>query len=322
MPSTKGAPKVVKQAVAHGGHGIRSADGSAELTAHIEHVHLILKDVVPRVSPQSSCWSGCRRGRVAVCCVLGVLSQAWTSAGARATDRAATGTTELPAEQATGRETSPGASRDLAASKQAYAEGLRAYNLGKWEQAAASFARAYELSGDAALLFNVGQAQRFAGNVKAAIIAYKAFLREQPTAPNRPMVEAKIRELESEPPPIRAPIAAEPTAVKNEPGAPSELPMTAPLPASETAGDPQNASGPTLRLSPPIAESSPAPLVTSTPVQDIHPAPAVHTRWWVWSSVAAVVVAVAVTAVVLSMGGSKRDLSCGPGVDKCTTGGF
>lgn len=86
---------------------------------------------------------------------------------------------------------------DRVAAKQAYEEALRAFNLGHWQEAVAGFERSYTLSGDAALLFNVAQAQRQAGNVKEAIIAYKAFLREKPDTPHREMIEAKLKELES-----------------------------------------------------------------------------------------------------------------------------
>lgn len=86
---------------------------------------------------------------------------------------------------------------DLVAAKQAYEEALRAFNLGQWDEAVAGFQKSYKLSGDAALLFNVAQAQRQAGHVKEAIIAYKAFLREKPETPHREMIETKLKELES-----------------------------------------------------------------------------------------------------------------------------
>jgi hypothetical protein len=49
---------------------------------------------------------------------------------------------------------------DRVAAKQAYEEALRAFNLGHWQDAVAGFEKSYTLSGDAALLFNVAQAQR------------------------------------------------------------------------------------------------------------------------------------------------------------------
>ena len=86
---------------------------------------------------------------------------------------------------------------DMTAAKEAYEDALRAFNLGMWEEAVAGFQKSYRLSGDPALLFNVGQAQRQAGHVKEAIVAYKAFLREKPETPHRKMIETKIKDLES-----------------------------------------------------------------------------------------------------------------------------
>ena len=86
---------------------------------------------------------------------------------------------------------------DRVAAKQAYEDALRAFNLGHWEDAVVGFEKSYTLSGDPALLFNVAQAQRQAGNVKEAIIAYKAFLREKPDTPHREMIEAKLKDLEA-----------------------------------------------------------------------------------------------------------------------------
>ena len=68
--------------------------------------------------------------------------------------------------------------------------------------------KSYRLSGDAALLFNVAQAQRQAGHPKEAIIAYKAYLRENPETSHRGLVEAKIRDLEAGPA-LAAPLPAE-----------------------------------------------------------------------------------------------------------------
>lgn len=109
-------------------------------------------------------------------------------------------------------EAQPGA--DLVAAKQAYQEALRSFNLGQWDEAVAGFQKSYKLSGDAALLFNVAQAQRQAGHIKEAIVAYKAFLRERPETPNRKTIEAKIKDLES--------AAEAKTAAEKLPAAPAQ----------------------------------------------------------------------------------------------------
>jgi hypothetical protein len=155
------------------------------------------------------------------------------------------------------------------AAKQTYEEALRAFNLGHWQDAVAGFEKAYTLSGDAALLFNVAQAQRQAGNVREAIIAYKAFLREKPNTPHREMIEAKLKELEagvetktaapkpagSKPQPDRL------TGVMEDPfdekGAPPAAPPLAPQVAATTT--------PALALSPVATVRSAAPVSMRTP---------------------------------------------------------
>src|SRR5947209_5865949 len=73
--------------------------------------------------------------------------------------------------------------------------GRREYNLGHWSQAVTSFEEAYRLSGDAALLFNLAQAHRQAGQGDEALHFYKAYVREQPDGPNRAVAEKQISEL-------------------------------------------------------------------------------------------------------------------------------
>lgn len=73
--------------------------------------------------------------------------------------------------------------------------GRREYNLGHWSQAVTNFEEAYRLSGDAALLFNLAQAHRQAGQGDQALHFYKAYVREQPEGPNRAVAEKQISEL-------------------------------------------------------------------------------------------------------------------------------
>jgi tetratricopeptide (TPR) repeat protein len=73
------------------------------------------------------------------------------------------------------------------------------YNLGNFSRAITGFENAYRASGGTAqvILYNIGQAKRQAGDVRGAVEAYKAYLREKPDASNRAAVETRIRELES-----------------------------------------------------------------------------------------------------------------------------
>jgi hypothetical protein len=232
---------------------------------------------------------------------------------------------------------------DRITAKQAYEEALRAFNLGHWQDAVAGFEKSYTLSGDAALLFNVAQAQRQAGNAKEAVIAYKAYLREKPDTPHREMIEAKVKELEAGAETKTA--AAKPADSKPERDNLAGI-WEAPFDAqkSPTAEPHSEASvaavtvtaGPTLRQTVPEATSAPpasvvvpAPPIAQEP-SGLHANPlnlsqpatqnastGSSSRWWLWTGIGAVVAAGIVTAVILSTRGPERDISCPSGVNGC-----
>jgi hypothetical protein len=85
---------------------------------------------------------------------------------------------------------------DVQAAREHFIKGKRLYDLGRFADAAKEYEAAYEEKDDPALLFNIGQAHRLAGHAKASLLAYKAFLRNVPSAPNQVEVEARIRELQ------------------------------------------------------------------------------------------------------------------------------
>jgi tetratricopeptide (TPR) repeat protein len=133
------------------------------------------------------------------------------------------------------------------AAKAAFQEGKRAYNLGRWEEALAGFEKAYKLSGDTVLLFNVAQAHRMAGHLEEALVSYRAFLREQPRSPNRGLaeswiaaIEAKLRARKLDP---AAPGAHQPPAL-GEPGPAASATPAPPIgaPARGRDGRPERAS--------------------------------------------------------------------------------
>jgi len=86
---------------------------------------------------------------------------------------------------------------DVEAARDHYAKGKRLYDLGKFSEAAKEYEAAYQAKDDTALLFNIGQAYRLAGNYPQALLAYKAYLRNAPDAPNRAEVEARVGEMQS-----------------------------------------------------------------------------------------------------------------------------
>jgi tetratricopeptide (TPR) repeat protein len=80
--------------------------------------------------------------------------------------------------------------------KEHYEKATRLYELAKYGEAIAEYEQSYMLIGDAALLFNIGQAYRLWDRPEEAIRSYKNYLRQRSDAPNRADVEKKIADLE------------------------------------------------------------------------------------------------------------------------------
>ena len=68
------------------------------------------------------------------------------------------------------------------------------YNVGRFQQALELYTKAYERMPKPALLFNIGQCHRLLGHYDQALFFYSGYLREQPDAPNRGLVEQHIAE--------------------------------------------------------------------------------------------------------------------------------
>ena len=113
------------------------------------------------------------------------------------------------------------------AARQAAEGGRRSYNLGQWPEAIAQFEKAYRLSGDPALLFNLAQAHRRAGHASEAMGFYKAFLREQPMSENREVAEKQLKELSAQtgvqqpPPAVEPAVTAHTAHTAHTPAAPA-----------------------------------------------------------------------------------------------------
>src|SRR5581483_10787209 len=105
-----------------------------------------------------------------------------------------------------------------------------------------------EAKHDPALLFNIGQAYRFAGDLPKAIGAFKSYLRRMPKAPNRPEVEARIAEMQK--------LLDEQKQGQSKPPAGTLAPDGRPLP------EPQ-------KTEPQKAEPQPAPQPTPPPGQNV-----------------------------------------------------
>jgi hypothetical protein len=73
--------------------------------------------------------------------------------------------------------------------------GRRAYRLGDYDTALQQWTMAYQLLGNAEILYNIGQAWLMKGDRERARFFFDSYLHAKPDAPNRAEVEAKIAEL-------------------------------------------------------------------------------------------------------------------------------
>jgi tetratricopeptide (TPR) repeat protein len=114
----------------------------------------------------------------------------------------------------------PARADDAKAAQAAVKAGMRANDLGKYDEAMAKLEEAYRLQGDPHLLFNMGQVYWKQGKDEDARRMYESYLRNLPDAGNRGLVEERLAELERRkkerteketPAPPLPPAAAEPT---------------------------------------------------------------------------------------------------------------
>ncbi len=92
--------------------------------------------------------------------------------------------------------TAPARADDTSAAREHYQKGTSYYDLGRWTDAIKEFEAAYEIKNDPALLYNLAQSYRQAGNSEQALHFYRTYLRRVPKAPNRAEIEGRITQLE------------------------------------------------------------------------------------------------------------------------------
>ena len=78
---------------------------------------------------------------------------------------------------------------------QSYQKATRAFDVQKYDEAITAYKKAYELGGDAPMLYNIAQALRLSNRPDEALVYYRRYLDRAPTAPNRQEVRARIAEL-------------------------------------------------------------------------------------------------------------------------------
>lgn len=84
------------------------------------------------------------------------------------------------------------------AARRHYDRGKKLFDLQKFQAALEEFQKAYDAESIPDFLFNIGQCQRNLGDLQAAVFSYKKFLKADPEAPNRELVEQLIADLEHE----------------------------------------------------------------------------------------------------------------------------
>lgn len=148
------------------------------------------------------------------------------------------------------------------------------FKAGAFDEALAAYQAGYDVLPLPGFLINVAQCQRRLGDLKTARATYQKFVLVAPDSPLLPQVRSMIAEIDG-------------LLAKPEPDEPAEADEAAKPASTLTAAAPTE---------------TPAPLLARA--SDPAPEPAPRRRWWLWGAIGAVVVGGAVTAVVLSTGGS------------------
>ena len=208
----------------------------------------------------------------------------------------------------------------------------QAYGRGQKQEAIEGFKRAYEMGGEANLLFRLGQVSQEIGQNAVAARFYRAYVARDPKGQYRAEAEKLARSLEQGPEkgPAKAPQAQAPAPAK-APLSPAKAPpaQLQPPPFARTSPAPV-AAAPAAKLAPPAPVSSPAPAdrpagvelrVEASPPADPSPEPPLP-RWLPWAGLGASA-ALAVGAVVTGLAASSRydelRRTCGQTEQGCPT---
>jgi tetratricopeptide (TPR) repeat protein len=167
----------------------------------------------------------------------------------------------------------PAYADETSEAREHYQKGTSFYDLGRYPEAIREFEAAYQIKNDPALLYNLAQSHRLAGNSEQALHFYRTYLRRVPKAPNRTEIEGRITQLEQV-------VAQNKTAQSTPPNVttpPAEQPPPATTPTT-TSPPPVMAppTQPPVMTAPPMDTTQPAPVVVAPPpsgdLQHAHPA--------------------------------------------------
>lgn len=120
-----------------------------------------------------------------------------------------------------------------------YMRAAAAYGDERYAEAALLFAQAYEILGEASLLYNLGLARERAGDVAGAIEAYERYLLDAPDASERTDVERSLETLRRQ-----EALEEELARRESEEGGDDDTEPTAPTPAASTLPSGGTATGP------------------------------------------------------------------------------
>jgi tetratricopeptide (TPR) repeat protein len=184
--------------------------------------------------------------------------------------------------QVVGHSPAPPADVDDKEARDLFRLGKQAFDEGRFERALKYFKDSYDLSHRPALLSNIGSALDRLRRDREALESYQGYLAEVPDAPNRELIEERIRIIKAamdKPEPDTSTIAV--------------LPPTAAAAAMTPTAAAQTS-----------AETQPAPTAATQPSQDHAPSSSggLLSRWWFWAGCGAVAAAAVAVGVAASSG--------------------
>ena len=177
-------------------------------------------------------------------------------------------------------DTSAKASANLEEARQHAAQAKVHYDLGEFEKAAEEYTQVYRLRPLPALLFNIAQSYRQAGQYEKAKQFYKAYLRENADAKTSAAVKKALKEIDEllakerktrEGPPAGVHEPASEVAARGKPS-PESIP--APPPSAAAAATQPNAQAAPM----PQPQAQAAPATATTTAQPVPAATAVQPR--------------------------------------------
>jgi tetratricopeptide (TPR) repeat protein len=153
----------------------------------------------------------------------------------------------------------PARADDSASAREHYQKGTSFYDLGKYPEAIKEFEAAYQIKNDPALLYNLAQSNRLAGNSEQALHFYRTYLRYVPKVANRAEIEDRIKQLDQlvaqknaaqTAPPTQAIPANEPPATGTTAPPPAVAPLPEPAPSAAMPGAPEPGMSPATAPAP------------------------------------------------------------------------